>query len=120
MNRSIQAHPFHLVEASPWPIAVSFSLLVTTLSGVMTFHGYSNGLFLLTLGVISTIATMTLWFKDITREGTEINWKVPSLNLTVCWKILRALGTKLVTIQKIGQSAGNKKRFIIVSLETTR
>ena len=69
MNRSVQAHPFHLVEASPWPIAVSFSLLVTTLSGVMTFHGYSNGLFLLTLGIISTISTMTLWFKDITREG---------------------------------------------------
>lgn len=70
INRSVQAHPFHLVEASPWPIAVSFSLLVTTLSGVMTFHGYSNGSFLLTLGIISTISTMTLWFKDITREGT--------------------------------------------------
>ncbi|KAG2216638.1 hypothetical protein INT45_007213 [Circinella minor] len=71
MNRSVQAHPFHLVEASPWPIAVSFSLLVTTLSGVMTFHGYSNGLFLLTLGIISTISTMTLWFKDITREDNQ-------------------------------------------------
>jgi len=70
MNRSVQAHPFHLVEASPWPLAVSFSLLTTTLSGVMTFHGYSNGTFLLTLGLISTVATMTLWFKDVTREGT--------------------------------------------------
>lgn len=70
MNRSVQAHPFHLVEASPWPIAVSFSLLVTTLSAVLTFQGYSNGLFLLILGLISVTATITLWFKDITREGT--------------------------------------------------
>jgi cytochrome c oxidase subunit 3 len=70
MNRSVQAHPFHLVEASPWPLAVSFSLLTTTLSGVMTFHGYSNGSFLLTLGLISTVATMSLWFKDVSREGT--------------------------------------------------
>lgn len=70
MNRSVQAHPFHLVEASPWPFAVSFSLLVVTLSGVMTFQGYSNGLFLLTLGFISLVSTMTLWFKDISREGT--------------------------------------------------
>lgn len=69
MNRSVQAHPFHLVEASPWPIAVSFSLLVTTLSAVLTFQGYSNGLFLLILGLISVAATITLWFKDITREG---------------------------------------------------
>lgn len=105
INRSVQAHPFHLVEASPWPIAVSFSLLVTTLSGVMTFQGYSNGSFLLTLGVISTIATMTLWFKDITREGQKR--KVPSVNLTICWKLLLSCSTLLVTIFKIRQSAGN-------------
>ncbi len=93
MNRSVQAHPFHLVEASPWPIAVSFSLLVVTLSGVMTFQGYSNGLFLLTLGLISLISTMTLWFKDISREGTSSYYKVLSLNLTICWKLLRAFST---------------------------
>jgi hypothetical protein len=39
---------------------------------------------------------MTLWFKDITREGTKIICKVLSLNLTVCWNILRAFGTKLI------------------------
>jgi cytochrome c oxidase subunit 3 len=70
MNRSVQAHPYHLVEASPWPLAVSFSLLTTTLSGVMTFHGYSNGSFLLALGLVATVSTMALWFKDVTREGT--------------------------------------------------
>jgi cytochrome c oxidase subunit 3 len=93
MNRSVQAHPFHLVEASPWPIAVSFSLLVVTLSGVMTFQGYSNGLFLLTLGFISLVSTMTLWFKDISREGMELSYKVPSINSAICWKLLRACNT---------------------------
>ena len=115
MNRSVQAHPFHLVEASPWPIAVSFSLLVVTLSGVMTFQGYPNGQFLLTLGFISLVSTMTLWFKDISREGMELYYEVPSINLTVCWKLLRAFGTKLVTIQKIGQSAGNQRNINIPS-----
>ena len=70
MYKSVQAHPYHLVEPSPWPIVVSFALLTTTLSGVMTFHGYSNGPFLLTLGVIATTATMGLWFVSVTREGT--------------------------------------------------
>ena len=108
MNRSVQAHPYHLVEASPWPLAVSFSLLTTTLSGVMTFHGYSNGSFLLALGLVATVSTMALWFKDVTREGRRNCRNVPSLNLTVCWKLLRAFGTRLnsVTIQRIGQSAG--------------
>jgi len=39
---------------------------------------------------------------------------VPSINLTVCPNLLRAFGTKLilVTIQKIGQWAGNQPNYI--------
>jgi len=36
----------------------------------MTFHGYSNGSFLLLLGFLSTLIGMTIWFKDVIREGT--------------------------------------------------
>ena len=70
MYKSVQAHPYHLVEPSPWPIVVAFALLTTTLSGVLSFHGYSNGPFLLALGLIATTATMGLWFVSVTREGT--------------------------------------------------
>jgi len=70
MFRSVQAHPYHLVEPSPWPLLVSLALLTTTLSAVMTFHGFSNGPFLLSLGLLSTILTMTLWFISVTREAT--------------------------------------------------
>jgi cytochrome c oxidase subunit 3 len=71
MNHTyFQANPYHLVEASPYPLLVSFTLLVTTLSAVMTFHGYSNGSFLLLLGLLSTLIGMTIWFKDVIREGT--------------------------------------------------
>jgi cytochrome c oxidase subunit 3 len=71
MNRNfIQGHPFHLVEPSPYPLLVSLALLITTLSGVMTFHGYSNGAFLLLLGFLSTVFGMGLWFKDVVREAT--------------------------------------------------
>ncbi|RUP48744.1 cytochrome c oxidase subunit III domain-containing protein [Jimgerdemannia flammicorona] len=70
MLRSIQAHPYHLVEPSPWPLSVAFALLTTTLSGVMCFHGYSNGPLLLALGIIATVSSMALWLKDVSREGT--------------------------------------------------
>ena len=70
MFRSIQAHPYHLVEPSPWPLLASLALLTTTLSGVMTFHGYANGAFLLALGLIATVTTMTLWFISVSREAT--------------------------------------------------
>jgi len=46
----IQGHHFHL-ELSPYLLLVSSALLCTTLSGVMTLHGYSNeGIFLLLPG----------------------------------------------------------------------
>lgn len=65
-----QNFPFHLVEVSPWPILVSFSLLTLTLSAVMYMHGYPNGGSLLTLGFIITVSGMALWFRDIISEGT--------------------------------------------------
>lgn len=70
--RSVQAHPYHLVEPSPWPLVSAFSLLITTLSAVMCFHGYSNGGFLFFCGVIATASTMALWFRDVTREGMSL------------------------------------------------
>jgi cytochrome c oxidase subunit 3 len=65
-----QPHPYHLVEASPWPLAASMALFITTLSGVMSFHGYVNGGVFLAIGIIATVSTMSLWFRDILREGT--------------------------------------------------
>jgi cytochrome c oxidase subunit 3 len=70
MYKNIQSHPFHLVEPSPWPLAASIALLTTTLSGVMYFNNYANGGLLLTLGLISTVLSMSLWFRDIIIEGT--------------------------------------------------
>ena len=37
---------------------------------------------------------------------------MPSINLTICWKLLKTFGTNLVIIQKIGQSAGNQIYYI--------
>jgi hypothetical protein len=65
-----QLHPFHLVEPSPWPILVSFSLLSLTTGAVMYIHGHSNGNLLLILGFVLTVSGMVLWFRDIVTEGT--------------------------------------------------
>jgi len=70
MYKNIQANPYHLVEPSPWPLAASFALLTTTVSGVMSFHGYANGGLFLTLGGVATVATMFLWWRDVVAEGT--------------------------------------------------
>ena len=65
-----QAFPFHLVDPSPWPILVSFSLFSMAIGAVMYMHGFSNGGYLLNLGFIITVSGMILWFRDVISEGT--------------------------------------------------
>ena len=65
-----QAFPYHLVDPSPWPILVSFSLFTMVIGAVMYFHGFTNGGYILTLGFIITLYGMILWFRDVISEGT--------------------------------------------------
>jgi hypothetical protein len=94
-----QPHPYHLVEPSPWPLAASIALLTTTVSAVCLFHGYGHGGVCLTIGLLAVLSTMGLWWADVIREGKIFNKDVPSINLTVCWKLLRVLGPNLKTEQ---------------------
>lgn len=73
INRNlIQNFPFHLVEISPWPLLVSFTLLTMAIGGVMYMHGYPYGGSLLSLGFLLTASGMTLWFRDIIAEASYL------------------------------------------------
>ena len=74
INRNqYQSFPYHLVDPSPWPILVSFSLLSLTLGAVMYLQGFTHGGQLLSLGFTLTVFGMILWFRDIITEGTKKN-----------------------------------------------
>lgn len=69
-NKNYQYFPYHLVDPSPWPILVSFSLLTLTIGAVMYLQGFNNGGLVLSLGFILTASGMTLWFRDVIIEST--------------------------------------------------
>lgn len=70
LNRNqFQFFPYHLVQPSPWPILLSFSLLTMAIGAVMYFHGYYNGGLILSLGFVLTLSGMSLWFRDVITEG---------------------------------------------------
>lgn len=66
-----QLFPFHLVQPSPWPIAVSFALLSLAISLGLTMHGYISGTGVFFSSLILVLYSMTLWFRDIIAEGTK-------------------------------------------------
>jgi hypothetical protein len=69
---NFQAHPFHLVSPSPWPLYTCIALLTLTTSGVSTMHGFSNADTFLILAFLSLISSMTLWWRDVISEGTYL------------------------------------------------
>lgn len=72
---NFQAHPFHLVSPSPWPLFTSIALLSLTTTGVLSMHGFSNAGYFFFLALISVIASMAFWFRDVVSEGTAQNLK---------------------------------------------
>jgi cytochrome c oxidase subunit 3 len=67
---TFQAHPFHLVSPSPWPLFTCITLLTLTTSGVLTMHGFSNAELFLSLAFVTLIYSMSLWWRDVISEGT--------------------------------------------------
>ena len=69
---AFQAHPFHLVSPSPWPLYTSISLLTLTCSGVLTMHNFTQATYFLFLALITLILCMALWWRDVISEGTYL------------------------------------------------
>ena len=56
-------------DPSLWPIVTSGVAFGTTTGGVMFFHGYSGGQFLLTLSLSFLVFMMFIWWRDVVRES---------------------------------------------------
>ena len=69
---TFQAHPFHLVSPSPWPLYTCVSLLTLTTTGVLTMHGFNNAEYFLYLALISLVSSMCFWFRDVVSEATYL------------------------------------------------
>ena len=67
-----QAHPFHLVLPSPWPIMSSFSLLSITVSGTLIIQTFIRIISFFTMSFFSIISVVFYWFKDIIIESTYL------------------------------------------------
>ena len=54
LKNVFQAHPFHLVDNSPWPISISWTLFYMAIGAVLSMQGFVMGPNLLLLGLLST------------------------------------------------------------------
>ncbi len=69
---NFQAHPFHLVSPSPWPLYTCVSLLTLTTTGVLTMHGFTYADNFLYFALVSLVSSMSFWFRDVISEATYL------------------------------------------------
>nr|AAY16818.1 cytochrome c oxidase subunit III [Phrynus sp. AH-2005] len=65
---SMQSHPFHMVNMSPWPLTAAIGSLSITTGMIKWFHFNSMNLFLIGVTILSI--TSIQWWRDIIREAT--------------------------------------------------
>jgi cytochrome c oxidase subunit 3 len=65
-----QAHPYHMVSPSPWPVLTSANLWTLTASAALTMHMFSNlsNIFFISLFIV--MYSFALWFRDVIAEAT--------------------------------------------------
>ena len=69
-GKYIARHPYHLVDASPWPFYASICAFGATFGGVCYMHDYANGGVLLAFSGVLLVAVAYRWWSDVVREGT--------------------------------------------------
>jgi len=79
MFSSKHYHPFHILRPSPLPVLASMSAFQLTIGGVMYMHMFEWGGFVLSWGLLSLCLTLTLWWRDVVREGTYLGHHTPAV-----------------------------------------
>ena len=72
IRSNFQAHPFHLVSPSPWPLFTCVCLLTLTTSGVLSMHGFNKGQICLNFTFLVLVSSMSFWFRDVISEATYL------------------------------------------------
>nr|QVT11019.1 cytochrome c oxidase subunit III [Muscidifurax similadanacus] len=60
--------PYHLVTISPWPLLMSFSVMLLLVSFMNWFNNYS--MYLMLLSILLNLLTVYQWWRDVIREST--------------------------------------------------
>lgn len=70
LTSSQHKHPYHLADASPWPLFCSIAILSLAIATVMSLHEFSSGGFFLKFSFLVVAFILGLWWRDIVREST--------------------------------------------------
>ncbi|WP_084698312.1 cytochrome c oxidase subunit 3 [Muricoccus aerilatus] len=72
-------HPYHLVDPSPWPLLSAFSAGALLFGIVLWAHYNIHWMF--GVGLVGTLASATLWWRDVVRESKQPGVHTPIVRI---------------------------------------
>lgn len=80
-TKSDLAHPYHLVDPSPWPLLAALSAGLLAFGGILFMH--DNIHYVLGLGAGAVLLMMFVWWRDVIKEAfvLRLHTKVVKLGL---------------------------------------
>ena len=89
-------HPYHLVEASPWPAVGSAAAFTMAMGAVMYMHEVAYGTALLGVGFALVLLTMFMWWRDIIREAEYQGHHTPIVQIGMRYGMMLFIASEIM------------------------
>jgi cytochrome c oxidase subunit 3 len=87
-------HPYHLVDPSPWPLISSFAAGALLFGIVLWAHHNVHWVF--GVGLIGTLASMFMWFRDVVRESKTPGIHTPIVRLGLRYGMMLFIASEVM------------------------
>jgi len=84
--KQLKNHPYHLVDARPWPLLGSLRTFTTIIGLIKWFH--LNNPNLLYLRILTNMLIIYQWWRDVTRERTYQGLHTYKVTIGLRWGII--------------------------------
>jgi len=91
-----QHHDYHLVEPSPWPLAVAITLLAVTTGAVFWMHGQAWAPWVFAAGCAGLFLILYLWWADVVKEAQEQGHHTPVVQLHLRYGMILFIASEVM------------------------
>jgi cytochrome c oxidase subunit 3 len=90
------SHSYHLVEPSPWPSVGAMAGFITAIGAIMYMHEMGYGALIMTVGFLTILYTMFMWWRDVIKEAEYQGHHTPIVQLGMRYGMILFIASEVM------------------------
>jgi cytochrome c oxidase subunit 3 len=90
------SHSYHLVEPSPWPAVGAMAGFITAIGAIMYMHEMGYGALIMTVGFLTILYTMFMWWRDVIKEAEYQGHHTPIVQLGMRYGMILFIASEVM------------------------